>query len=87
MTISQSSAVNQVESRRDNLVALQKREKRVIPGQTKFTASESQALDDLVEFFQEHGTPDATRASVIRALVLDAIAVFKEEMGEQVVRG
>lgn len=82
MTISESSAeLRQAESLH-NLVALQRREHRTVPGQTKFTPSESREIDEIVEFFQEHGAPDATRSSVIRALVLDAIAVFKEELGE-----
>lgn len=48
--------------------------------QTKLTRSESAELGDLVEWLRDHGA-DATRSSVIRALITDGLVTFREEVG------
>lgn len=62
------------------LAAFRKSERRTVLAQAKLTPSESQDLDAFVEFCRAHGVPDATRSSAIRALVLDGLEVFKEQM-------
>ncbi|QEM41486.1 hypothetical protein SEA_FORZA_17 [Gordonia phage Forza] len=60
----------------DRLADLQKEERKVINAQTKLTPSESDDLDQAVQFFRDMDIP-STRASFIRAAVLDAINKVK----------
>lgn len=61
------------------LAAFRKEERRTVLAQAKLTKSESDDLDRFVVFCKEHGVPEATRSSAIRALVLDGLEAFKEE--------
>lgn len=47
---------------------------------TDFTEDQVQTLDELVAWMQSNGIPAANRRSVIRALVVDGLDVFKEEV-------
>lgn len=60
------------------LTALQEEESKTISGQAKFKPSEIRELDQMVEYYQSKGAR-VTRSSLIRALVLDGLSVFKEE--------
>jgi hypothetical protein len=60
----------------------QKREERQSEvAQVKFTPTEMAQLDHLVEWMKAKGT-NATRSGVIRALVVDSLGVFREEVRE-----
>ncbi len=61
-----------------SLAAFQKAERRTVLAQAKLTPSESQDLDEFVQFCRDRGLEGATRSSAIRALVLDGLQVFKE---------
>jgi hypothetical protein len=63
------------------LAAFKKAERRSVVAQAKLTPSESGDLDEFVVFCRDHGVPDVTRSSAIRALVLDGLRVFKEDKG------
>ncbi|BDY33172.1 hypothetical protein [Mycolicibacterium mageritense] len=60
----------------------QKSDRLEVLAQTKLTKKESEELNDLVKFFQENGAEKATRSGVVRALITDGLAAFKEEMGK-----
>jgi hypothetical protein len=49
--------------------------------QVKFTPSEMAELDRLVNWLKAKGA-NGSRSGVIRALVLDGLAAFQEEIGE-----
>lgn len=49
--------------------------------QARITASDSETLDEFVEFLNSHGV-QTNRAAAVRALVLDGLAVFKEFQAE-----
>ncbi|QIG58191.1 hypothetical protein SEA_SKOG_39 [Gordonia phage Skog] len=66
----------------DNVIQLMRTPVRTIPAQTKLTEQESADLDDLVQFFQTHGVPNASRSSVVRATLLDTIRAWKDEVRE-----
>ena len=63
------------------LSAFKKAERRSVVAQAKLTPSESTDLDEFVVFCRDHGVPDVTRSSAIRALVLNGLQAFKEEEG------
>lgn len=65
-----------------SLKSFQKSEGLVVPAQTKLTLTESKELDQLVKFFRDNGAKKATRSGVVRALITDGLAAYKEELGE-----
>jgi hypothetical protein len=59
----------------------QKREEqRSEVAQAKLTPSEMAELDRLVSWMREQGT-NATRSGVVRALVVDGLDAFREQIG------
>lgn len=56
-------------------------ERRDVTVQTAISASDSEVLDQLVEWFQAQGV-NTNRSGVLRAVLLDSLEAFKETQAE-----
>jgi hypothetical protein len=76
---SNEMAVTSLESFRSEYQKREERQSEVV--QVKFTPSEMAELDHLVQWMRTKGT-NATRSGVVRALVVDSLVAFREEVSE-----
>lgn len=57
-------------------------ERLTIPAQTKLTPTESNALDEFVEWCRSQGLDSVTRSSAIRTFVATGLRGFAAELSE-----
>jgi hypothetical protein len=74
------AAVASLESFREDYEKREERQTEV--AQAKFTPSEMGRLDDLVRWLTDHGA-SATRSGVVRALVMNGLDVYREEIAKE----
>ncbi|TDO15011.1 hypothetical protein EV580_3151 [Mycobacterium sp. BK086] len=71
--------VSSLESFRHGYEKREERQSEVV--QVKFTPSELAELDRLLHWMKANGS-NPTRSGIVRALVVDGLTAFREEIGE-----
>jgi hypothetical protein len=73
------ATVASLESFKEDYEKREQRQSEV--AQAKFTPSEMERLDDLVQWLSDRGA-NATRSGVVRALVMNGLDVYREEIAK-----